>query len=304
MDYYSYSLDDISQEDLIKLIGKNDENLLKLEELYKTDIVIRENELRFLSTDMKKFLEFSKHVDYLLKLSEIDENMVNQTYNSDDTLWNNTIIGYNASSKPIKCKTKNQYKLIKAIERNDLTFAIGPAGTGKTYLAVLMAVKAYKEGLIKRIILTRPAVEAGESLGFLPGDLKEKIQPYLMPLYDSLFDIMGQETVEKLVEKGTIEILPLAYMRGRTLNESFIILDEAQNTTNGQMLMFLTRLGKDSKMIVNGDITQIDLNISRNKSGLVIALDKLKDIKKISFVEFENKDIIRNPLVQEIIEKY
>lgn len=304
MQYFYIDISNLKHETISKLVGTDDVNLKLLEDLYKTDIVVRDNQIKFLSTDEGLFSKFKSQIEVLINHDDYNLETVKQTFMNEDISWKGLILGYTASGKPIKAKTYNQYLMTDYIKKNELVFSIGPAGTGKTYLAVLMAIKAYKEGQVKKIILTRPAVEAGESLGFLPGDLKEKIDPYLMPLYDALYEIMGQESTEKLIEKGVIEVLPLAYMRGRTLNEAFIILDEAQNTTANQMLMFLTRLGYDSKMVVNGDITQIDLNIQKNKSGLIVALDKLKKLNKIKFVEFNNDDIIRNPLVQVIIENF
>ncbi len=191
----------------------------------------------------------------------------------------------------------------KQLKKNDLVFGVGPAGTGKTYLAVVMAVDALKKGKVKRIILTRPAVEAGESLGFLPGDLKEKVDPYLRPLYDALHDVFGAEQTTRLIERGTIEIAPLAYMRGRTLDDAFVILDESQNTTAAQMKMFLTRLGFGSKMVITGDPTQIDLP-NRVKSGLLVAEHTLKNVNGIKFIHLEQTDVVRHPLVAKIIEAY
>lgn len=208
-----------------------------------------------------------------------------------------------AKGKPIKAKTVGQKNYIEAIRKNSIVFGIGPAGTGKTYLSVVMAVAALKNHEVNRIILTRPAVEAGEKLGFLPGDLQTKIDPYLRPLYDALFDTMGPEGYEKQVERGVIEVAPLAYMRGRTLDNSFVILDEAQNTTSEQMKMFLTRLGNGSKMIVNGDITQIDLPDGK-KSGLIEATRILTDINGIEIIRFTQRDIVRNRLVTEIVKAY
>lgn len=205
--------------------------------------------------------------------------------------------------KPIRPKTIGQKHYITTIKKKDIVFGIGPAGTGKTYLAVVLAVTALKEGLVKRIVLTRPAVEAGESLGFLPGDLQEKVDPYLRPLYDALYDVMGTEQVAKALERGLIEIAPLAYMRGRTLDDSFIILDEAQNTTPEQMKMFLTRLGFGSKMVITGDVTQIDLPRGK-KSGLVEARLVLSEIGDIGFVTFAQEDVVRHSLVQKIIVAY
>lgn len=205
--------------------------------------------------------------------------------------------------KPVRVKTIGQKHYVATIQKQDIVFGVGPAGTGKTYLAVVLAVKALKEGQVKRIVLTRPAVEAGESLGFLPGDLQEKVDPYLRPLYDALNDVLGPEQVAKALERGIIEIAPLAYMRGRTLNDSFIILDEAQNTTPEQMKMFLTRLGFSSKMVVTGDITQIDLPRGKH-SGLVEAGKILKDIEEIGFIYFTEQDVVRHSLVQKIITAY
>ena len=309
MGYKELVLDSLSHDELKDLYGIDNENIRTLEELLGSDIVARGNVLMI---DEESYAEFEKLVYSLISLlksdNEIDETLINHTYrnivNNTDSSWQNTVLINTLSGKPVKFKTYNQYLLSKYVENNDLVFSIGPAGTGKTFLAVALACKALKNGDVKRIILTRPAVEAGESLGFLPGDLKEKIDPYLMPLYDSLYEILSVEQVEKLMEKKNIEVMPLAYMRGRTLNDAYVILDEAQNTTSGQMLMFLTRLGYNSKMIVNGDITQIDLNINRTRSGLVIAREKLKDIKNIAIIEFDKSDIVRNPLVEKIIERF
>lgn len=206
--------------------------------------------------------------------------------------------------RSIRVKTSGQRQYVAAIRKNDLVFGIGPAGTGKTFLAVVMAVAALKKNQVEKIILTRPAVEAGESLGFLPGDLKEKVDPYLRPVYDALYTIMGKDHTERLLERGTIEIAPLAYMRGRTLENAFVILDEAQNTTRAQMKMFLTRLGFGSKMVVNGDQTQIDLPHGHNQSGLMDAWHVLQGLPRISFVEFAAADVVRHPVVAEIINAY
>ncbi|HFJ9283746.1 TPA: PhoH family protein [Bacillus toyonensis] len=208
-----------------------------------------------------------------------------------------------AKGKSIRVKTMGQRRYIHAMKKNDIVFGIGPAGTGKTYLAVVMAVRALKQGYVKKIILTRPAVEAGESLGFLPGDLKEKVDPYLRPLYDALHDILGQEYTQRMMERGVIEIAPLAYMRGRTLDDSFVILDEAQNTTGVQIKMFLTRLGFSSKMVITGDPSQVDLPKGA-KSGLSIATNVLSGVSGLSFITLEQSDVVRHPLVQRIIEAY
>ncbi|WP_026692857.1 PhoH family protein [Peribacillus kribbensis] len=217
-------------------------------------------------------------------------------------LYNEEIMK-NAKGKTIRVKTLGQRQYIAEMKKNDLVFGIGPAGTGKTYLAVIMAVNALKNGQVKKIILTRPAVEAGESLGFLPGDLKEKVDPYLRPLYDALHDVLGTDHTERMIERGTIEIAPLAYMRGRTLDDAFVILDEAQNTTMAQMKMFLTRLGFGSKMVITGDRSQVDLP-KGVKSGLLTAEEILKNVKGVSLVFLEQSDIVRHPLVARIINAF
>ncbi|WP_096153349.1 MULTISPECIES: PhoH family protein [Bacillus] len=209
----------------------------------------------------------------------------------------------NLKGKPIRVKTHGQRQYVAAIRKNDLVFGIGPAGTGKTYLAVVMAISALKNGQVKRIILTRPAVEAGESLGFLPGDLKEKVDPYLRPLYDALHDVFGSEHTQRLIERGVIEIAPLAYMRGRTLDDAFVILDEAQNTTQAQMKMFLTRLGFGSKMVITGDVSQVDLP-KGVKSGLAVAKNILSGVKGITFITLDQSDVVRHQLVAKIINAY
>lgn len=309
MKYREIILEDLNQDELINLFGPSNKNIKTLENLFDEEIIARGNILKI---NDNIYILFKRLIDYLINLikngDQIDETIITHAFKSlnenNNLKWQNVVIINTFNGKPIKYKTYKQYLFTQTLINNDLVFSIGPAGTGKTFLAVILAIKALKNGDVKRIILTRPAVEAGESLGFLPGDLKEKIDPYLMPLYDSLDLILGNEQVEKLIEKGIIEIMPLAYMRGRTLNDAFVILDEAQNTTANQMLMFLTRLGYNSKMIVNGDLTQIDLNINKNKSGLVVANNTLRDIKGIEFIEFEKGDIVRNPLVERIIEKY
>ena len=306
-----YILENLSQDELRNIAGVNDANIALLEQLYGCGIVYRDNYFKLLSDDQEIFERFSHHMDYIVR--KCRDNVIDRDFITHSFMLNTAkeeedfaddVIAYSYSGKPFKCKTCNQHRFIKAVKKDDLVFSIGPAGTGKTFLSVLLAVTYLKKAQVNRIIITRPAVEAGESLGFLPGDLKEKIDPYLMPIYDALDTILGKEQKDKLIEKGVIEVMPLAYMRGRTLDEAFIILDEAQNTTDKQMLMFLTRLGFNSKMIVNGDVTQIDLNINKNRSGLILACEKLKDIDKISFVEFNNNDVIRNPLVKIIIERF
>ena len=214
-----------------------------------------------------------------------------------------SVVAITHRGKQIRCKTLGQQQYVEAIRNHDLTFAVGPAGTGKTYLAMALAVVALKNKEIERIVLTRPAVEAGEKLGFLPGDMTQKVDPYLRPLYDALYDFMGVDSYQKLVERGTVEVAPLAYMRGRTLHDSFIILDEAQNTTTEQMKMFLTRLGFGSKVVVTGDVTQTDLPFGK-RSGLAEALEILRDIPEIGMVHLTSKDVVRHELVQKIVDAY
>lgn len=239
-----------------------------------------------------------REVIYLLKLRE-----VNELNGITEFFLNRKIILYQTNGKPIYAKTKTQAEYLRVMDKEELIFGIGPAGTGKTYLAVATAVSYLKQNKVKKLILTRPAVEAGEYLGFLPGDLKEKIDPYLRPLYDALHDFLGADTTNHLMESGVIEIAPLAYMRGKTLENAFIILDEAQNTTSSQMKMFLTRLGFSSKMVITGDPSQVDLPKGQI-SGLRQALDLLKGIDNIKTVEFKRLDVVRNPLVQKILERY
>lgn len=300
-------------EQLVNLSGVKDENLEVLEDHFQVEISLRGDEMTLVGE--KENLEKTKKVIFsLLKLivsgvsiSRRDVVYAQKLVEKDklDQLSElyHIKIARTYNGKLIYPKTLGQKIYYYALKNNDVVFGIGPAGTGKTYLAVVFAVAALKNNEVKKIILTRPAVEAGESLGFLPGDLKEKVDPYLRPLYDALHDMLGVEQTEKLIEKGVIEIAPLAYMRGRTLEDAYVILDEAQNTTDNQMKMFLTRLGFRSKMIVTGDISQIDL--PRNTtSGLVRALDILEGVKGISFIHLSAMDVVRHPVVQRIIERY
>lgn len=295
------------------LFGPNDRNLKRLEEAYHTQIISRGEEVTIVGEQEKidKIQEILQtFLELIRKGTSIQERDV--VYASQLAMRNmlhelpelfEDKITVTAKGKPILAKTLGQRHYVTAIRKHDIVFGIGPAGTGKTYLAVVMAVHALKEGQVKRIILTRPAVEAGESLGFLPGDLKEKVDPYLRPLYDALHDVLGTEQTARLMERGTIEVAPLAYMRGRTLDDSFVILDEAQNTTPEQIKMFLTRLGFGSKMVVTGDLTQIDL--PRGKvSGLNEALRILNKVKGISFIHLESADVVRHTLVKRIIDAY
>ena len=300
-------------EQLVNLSGVKDENLEVLEDHFQVEISLRGDEMTLVGE--KENLEKTKKVIFsLLKLivsgvsiSRRDVVYAQKLVEKDklDQLSElyHIKIARTYNGKLIYPKTLGQKSYYYALKNNDVVFGIGPAGTGKTYLAVVFAVAALKNNEVNKIILTRPAVEAGESLGFLPGDLKEKVDPYLRPLYDALHDMLGVEQTEKLIEKGVIEIAPLAYMRGRTLEDAYVILDEAQNTTDNQMKMFLTRLGFRSKMIVTGDISQIDL--PRNTtSGLVRALDILEGVKGISFIHLSAMDVVRHPVVQRIIERY
>lgn len=297
----------------IKLFGNNDLHLKRIEEELNVSIITRgetlhvsgeptnvqlvEEILEKLLTVIRKGISVNERdVIYSIQMAK------SGNLDSFEELYDEEITK-SAKGKSIRVKTHGQRQYVAAIKKQDLVFGVGPAGTGKTYLAVVMAVSALKNGQVKKIILTRPAVEAGESLGFLPGDLKEKVDPYLRPLYDGLHDVLGAEHTERLMERGTIEIAPLAYMRGRTLDDAFVILDEAQNTTPAQMKMFLTRLGFGSKMVITGDISQIDLP-KGVKSGLHAAIHILKEINGTTFIYLEQSDVVRHPLVGRIIEAY
>ncbi len=298
---------------IMELYGNLDENIKIIEKEFDVDIVSRQGEIRIIGQEpnisiaeklIAKLIEMIKSEGRLTKqriryaiqlIYEGNEDKIKELLDE--------ILCITASGKSIKPKTLGQKRYINAIKENDVVFCIGPAGTGKTYLAMAMAITAFKNKEVNRIILTRPAVEAGEKLGFLPGDLQDKVDPYLRPLYDALFDILGAETYMKYMEKGLIEVAPLAYMRGRTLDSSFIILDEAQNTTPEQMKMFLTRLGFGSKAIITGDITQIDLPNGK-PSGLKQVSQILEGIKGIEFIYLGKQDVVRHQLVQRIIEAY
>lgn len=314
MNTFQLDLSQYSYEDLQTFFGGQDQNLIALTELFDTDLAIRNDVLKCqLKSEEDAFLlrkilltAFSwirfhhklsasdiKYIYYLAKEDGLDSFKIDNLHPIVKT----------KSGKMIYPKTLGQAILAASMDKNDIVFATGVAGTGKTYLAVAHAVDLLKKEKVQKIILTRPAVEAGESLGFLPGDLKEKVDPYLRPLYDALHEMLGQESTERLIEKGVIEIAPLAFMRGRTLNDAAVILDEAQNTTSSQMKMFLTRMGKNAQMIITGDITQIDL-IKKKDSGLIQACQILEGIDGIDIVHLQNADVIRNPLVQKILERY
>lgn len=297
----------------IALFGPQDSFLKRIEQSFQARITARSEEI-VISGDQQELAIIKSLIEVLaaliekgLQISERDVAYAIELAKRGDAaelleLFDEQI-AMTAKGKPIRVKTLGQRHYITSIRKNDIVFGIGPAGTGKTYLAVVMAVVALKTGLVKKIVLTRPAVEAGENLGFLPGDLQEKVDPYLRPLYDALHDILGMEAVGRMMERGTIEVAPLAYMRGRTLDDSFVILDEAQNTTPEQMKMFLTRLGFGSKMVITGDVTQIDLPRGK-RSGLREAERILKDVQGISFIYMSESDVVRHPLVHQIIKAY
>ena len=301
-------------EQAVSLFGSFDENIRQIEREFSVSVVSRGSELKVTGEEPENVQKGVRAVNGLLTLINRGEALSDQNVRYVLSLVNDgnedkleqmaaDCVCITSKGKPVKPKTLGQKKYIETIRKNTITLGVGPAGTGKTYLAVAMAVTAFRAKEINRIILTRPAVEAGEKLGFLPGDLQSKVDPYLRPLYDALFDMLGAENFQKHQERGDIEVAPLAYMRGRTLDDSFIILDEAQNTTTEQMKMFLTRLGFNSKMVVTGDITQIDLPDGK-RSGLKEAIKVLKNIEDIGVVRFNEKDVVRHRLVQDIIKAY
>ena len=300
-------------EDIIAVFGSFDENIRRIEEAFAVNIVNRGTDLK-VTGEEEAADKAVRTLEGLLALAAkgevIDEQrvrylmtLVREDNDAQVAQMAKDVVCITAKGKPIKAKTVGQQHYMKAIQKNTITLGVGPAGTGKTYLAVAAAVAAFRERTVNRIILTRPAVEAGERLGFLPGDLQNKVDPYLRPLYDALYDMLGPETFQKYQERGSIEVAPLAYMRGRTLDDSFIILDEAQNTTKEQMKMFLTRLGFGSKIVITGDITQIDLP-SDKTSGLKDAIRVLDGVKDIAVCRLTSADVVRHALVQEIINAY
>ena len=300
-------------EDLIAVFGSFDENIKRIEEALGVSIINRGTDLK-VSGDPEAVDKATRTLKGLLSLAAkgeaIDEQrvryLITLVSEGNDALVSKMakdVVCITAKGKPIKAKTVGQQEYMKAISKNTITLGVGPAGTGKTYLAVAAAVAAFRERTVNRIILTRPAVEAGERLGFLPGDLQNKVDPYLRPLYDALYDMLGPETFQKYQERGSIEVAPLAYMRGRTLDDSFIILDEAQNTTKEQMKMFLTRLGFGSKIVITGDVTQIDLPGDKT-SGLKDAIRVLEGVKDIAVCRLTSADVVRHALVQQIINAY
>lgn len=303
----------IQNELISNIFGSFDENIKKIENAYSVNIINRGDDI-LISGEGNSINKASQVLNALINLAESGETIQEQNINyliaeaEDDNLTaakgiQDDFICMTMNGRALRPKTLGQKKYIDAIRNNTVVFGIGPAGTGKTYLAMAMAITAFKHNEVDRIILTRPAIEAGENLGFLPGDLQQKVDPYLRPLYDALYEIMGPENYLRNMEKGLIEVAPLAYMRGRTLDNSFIVLDEAQNTTPEQMKMFLTRLGYGSKAVITGDITQIDLPRGK-KSGLTEASAILNNIEGISICKLTNKDVVRHPLVQKIINAY
>ena len=300
-------------EQVINLFGSFDENIKLLEKEYDVSIINRDTELK-ITGEAEKVMQARQAIDALLGLAARGEDITTQNVNyiislvrdgREDQIaqMGKGVICVTVRGKPVKAKTLGQQAYVDSIKNNIVTVGVGPAGTGKTYLAVACAVAAFREKQVNRIILTRPAVEAGEKLGFLPGDLQNKVDPYLRPLYDALYQIMGADSFAKNMEKGLIEVAPLAYMRGRTLDNAFIILDEAQNTTPAQMKMFLTRIGFGSKVIITGDASQKDLPRDAT-SGLDVAMKVLKKIDDIGFCQLTSKDVVRHPLVQQIVQAY
>ncbi|MDD3860596.1 MAG: PhoH family protein [Bacteroidales bacterium] len=301
----------IEIEDLNKFYGVREVNLTELTKHFPRLKIIARGDIIKLVGDESEILNFEEKLNALIShfhkynrlnvddIKEILHNGDNKTSQGEE----NGILLYSVNGKPIKARTKNQKVLVDEFRKNDLLFAIGPAGTGKTYTAIALAVQALKEMQVKRIILSRPAVEAGENLGFLPGDVREKLDPYLQPLYDALLDMIPYKKLEKYIEEKVVQIAPLAFMRGRTLSDAFVILDEAQNASYTQLKMFLTRMGENSKFIVTGDLTQIDLP-RKSDSGLLTAKNILGDINDISFVEFDKSDIIRHKVVGKVVEAY
>ena len=294
-----------------ELFGTLDSNVRILKENLDVDIMQRDNELILRGKDAKRAEAiFQELMEIIAGGEKLDEQKINyvialkdEGLSYEESKVNKDIICFTHKGKPLRPKTLGQRKYVQSIRKRDIVFGIGPAGTGKTYIAVAMAVHAFKNKEVQKIILTRPAVEAGERLGFLPGDLQEKVDPYLRPLYDALYDVLGRESALRLKEKEAIEVVPLAYMRGRTLDNSFIILDEAQNTTREQMKMFLTRMGFGSKIVVTGDVTQVDLPRGK-KSGLLEAAKILKNVKGIDFCYLKDVDVVRHELVKKIIGAY
>ena len=307
----------VPEEHIQNIFGQYDKNIKNIEKAYNVTIVLRDDSLRIVGVEenvkravsvIEQMINLSKHgntisdqeINYAVSLTKSKNADVSAISELDR---DSNIICHTINGKPVKAKTLGQKKYVDAIDKNMIVFGTGPAGTGKTYLAMAKAITAFKNNEVNRIILTRPAIEAGEKLGFLPGDLQSKVDPYLRPLYDALYEIMGAESFMKNMEKGLIEVAPLAYMRGRTLDNAYIVLDEAQNTTPAQMKMFLTRIGFGSKAIITGDLSQKDLS-PNEKSGLEVALSVLNKIDEIAVINFTSDDVVRHPLVQKIVNAY
>lgn len=300
----------IENVELIKLFGTNNSKFNKIKKLFPNLKIVARGEIIKIKGESTNVLYFEKKlnafIQHIIKYDSLTPSQIDRLFESNEKKVfenSNEIILHSQNGRVIKARTMNQRKIVEAIKNHDMLFAIGPAGSGKTYTSVALAVKFLKEKKIKKIILTRPAVESGENLGYLPGDLKQKLDPYMQPLYDALFDMLPTEKLDDYIDNGIIQIAPLAFMRGRTLENAFVILDEGQNTTVQQMKMFLTRMGVRSKFIINGDVTQIDLP-KKLQSGLIHAQKNLIKIKNISFIKLDNKDIIRHKLITEIIKAY
>ena len=299
----------IKDADINKILGSNNSKFNKIKRFFpQIKLISRGDKIKVVGSlkEISHFeSKFNLFIDHLNKFNSLTINQIERIIDGKENILNgeNDVILHGKNGKLIKAKTFNQRKMLTEIDKNDVVFAIGPAGTGKTYTSVALAVKYLKEKKVKRIILIRPAIEVGENLGFLPGDLKEKLDPYMQPIYDALFDMIPFNRLNEYIEDGTIQIAPLAFMRGRTLDNAFVILDEGQNTTRHQMKMFLTRMGQSAKFIITGDLTQVDL-ADNKKSGLLHAKKILKDIKNISFINLDEKDIIRHKLVKQIINAY
>ena len=298
------SLDKI---DLVEFLGVENKNFIYLESIFPNSKILSRGNKIVIKGNNSETIKIQKLIQSLIKKYEIygsiNEDDINSIHKNGKINDEKKLLYYGSKGKRINALSKNQNKFVDSCAHNDIVFVIGPAGTGKTFLSVVLAVKALKEKIIEKIVITRPVVEAGENLGFLPGDLQDKINPYLRPIYDSLDEILPKKKIKQFIDNGIIEIVPLAYMRGRTLKNSYILLDEAQNTVSSQIKMFLTRMGKNSKMIITGDITQIDLK-SRKESGLVDAIKRFNNTEGIGIVQLKEQDVLRHKLVKKILSKY
>lgn len=301
-----WNMYDHDVDTIMNVLGNGDRNLKMISDALKCELTVEDNKVLVSDEDKREKAQaiFDEMVRIYSAKGRLEaEDVANLLNNGSTSVFYKKPIAYGIGSRNFYLRSRGQKALYDAFEKHDITIVTGPAGTGKTFLAVVYASNLLRQGLIRKIIVTRPVVEAGESLGFLPGDLKEKVDPYLIPIYDSFEEIFGAANVERMMEKGVIEVAPLAYMRGRTLNDAVVILDEAQNTTAMQIKMFMTRLGFNSKMIITGDVTQIDLP-SNKPSGLIKAIEIVKDIEEVGIIEMSKKDVVRHPVVQKIIEAY